>query len=118
MQADGHLVVYDASWQAQWSSGTAGHPGAWLAVQDDGNLVVYDAYGYPIWTRQWQVNAPCPDCPPSVQALGERTARQGSRQSPPQGRRLRFALAQTICRVDPPDKWRTRRRGSSAPQRR
>lgn len=52
MQADGNLVVYDASWQAQWSSGTAGHPGAWLAVQDDGNLVVYDAYGYPIWTRQ------------------------------------------------------------------
>jgi len=51
MQADGNLVVYNASGVPLWSSGTAGYPGAWLAVQGDGNLVVYDYYGYPLWWR-------------------------------------------------------------------
>lgn len=51
MQGDGNLVVYNASGTALWSSGTAGHPGAWLAVQGDSNLVVYDYYGYPLWWR-------------------------------------------------------------------
>jgi hypothetical protein len=38
MQADGNLVVYNSSGQAQWSSRTNGNSGAFLAVQEDGNL--------------------------------------------------------------------------------
>ena len=32
-----------------WPSGSEGHPGAWLVVQNDGNLVVYDAGNQPLW---------------------------------------------------------------------
>ena len=52
MQGDGNFVVYSSGGQPQWSTGTVGHEGAWLAVQSDGNLVIYDAYGYPLWWRQ------------------------------------------------------------------
>jgi surface antigen len=41
MQADGNLVAYTRAGQAVWATGTAGHPGAWTALQDDCNLVVY-----------------------------------------------------------------------------
>jgi hypothetical protein len=32
-----------------WASATAGHPGAYLVVQNDGNLVIYDPQGKALW---------------------------------------------------------------------
>jgi hypothetical protein len=32
-----------------WASGTDGHPGSHLVVQDDGNLVIYAPDGRPVW---------------------------------------------------------------------
>ncbi|QEL14334.1 hypothetical protein [Limnoglobus roseus] len=44
--ADGNLVLNGA----HWASNTAGHPGAFLVIQNDGNLVIYDASGtHPLW---------------------------------------------------------------------
>lgn len=40
MQTDGNVVLYQEG-RVRWATGTAGHPGAWLAMQGDGNLVVY-----------------------------------------------------------------------------
>jgi pimeloyl-ACP methyl ester carboxylesterase len=51
MQHDGNLVIYGQHGHAIWSTGTAGYPGAWFAVQSDSNLVVYDYYGFPLWSR-------------------------------------------------------------------
>jgi len=51
MQHDGNLVIYSTAGNALWSSGTAGYPGARLAVQSDSNLVIYDYYGFPVWSR-------------------------------------------------------------------
>lgn len=48
MQGDGNFVLYAGS-TALWSSNTAGHPGAHLAVQDDGNVVVYQS-STPLWS--------------------------------------------------------------------
>jgi hypothetical protein len=42
MQGDGNFVVYTPQSAPIWHSDTAGHSGAYLAVQDDGNLVLYD----------------------------------------------------------------------------
>lgn len=54
MQTDGNLVVYGATGNILWSSGTAGHPGAWLFMQDDGNAVIYSTpyptAKNPIWS--------------------------------------------------------------------
>lgn len=53
MQGDGNLVDYVHEPNGQtyplWSSGTWGHPGAYVVMQGDGNLVVYTASGTPIW---------------------------------------------------------------------
>ena len=50
MQSDGDLVIYDAARRrAIWSTGTKGHPGAFLAVQDDGNVVIYAGSRAAIW---------------------------------------------------------------------
>lgn len=49
MQTDGNLVAYAGN-QVLWDTGTQGHPGAWLNVQDDGNLVVYDTANRPLWS--------------------------------------------------------------------
>jgi Ricin-type beta-trefoil lectin domain len=49
MQGDGNLVMYDASGNPLWSSGTPGNPGAVTQIQDDGNLVVYNASGGAVW---------------------------------------------------------------------
>jgi hypothetical protein len=41
MQTDGNLVLYNDAGRALWFSGTAGNPGAYLAMQaGDGNLVI------------------------------------------------------------------------------
>lgn len=45
MQSDGNFVVYDASYNALWSTGTDGNSGAFAALQDDGNFVIYDSSG-------------------------------------------------------------------------
>ena len=50
MQADGNLVIYDASGStAVWATNTTGHPGAFLSVQEDGNVVIYTNSYVPIW---------------------------------------------------------------------
>jgi hypothetical protein len=51
MQSDGNFVVYDASNNPKWASGTWGQPGDTLAVQNDGNLVVYQGS-----TPRWSSN--------------------------------------------------------------
>jgi hypothetical protein len=48
MQADGNLVVSDASGSPLWSSATYGYAGAYLKIQNDGNLVI-SCGGQPIW---------------------------------------------------------------------
>jgi hypothetical protein len=48
MQADGNLVLYQDQAVALWSSGTAGHPGAFAAFQSDGNFVVYAPGNVPL----------------------------------------------------------------------
>jgi hypothetical protein len=61
MQGDGNLVLYRNRIvgcriirEAVWSSGTCGHPGAYLVVQNDGNVVIYDPYGRALWnTGTW-----------------------------------------------------------------
>jgi hypothetical protein len=49
MQGDGNFVVY-AGGVGVWSSGTAGNPGAYLAMQTDGNLVVYSPADVSLWS--------------------------------------------------------------------
>jgi hypothetical protein len=50
MQDDGNLVLYNDAGRALWFSGTAGNPGAYLAMQaSDGNLVIYGPSGTPLW---------------------------------------------------------------------
>lgn len=48
MQTDGNLVLY-AGGRARWQSGSAGNPGAQLAMQPDGNAVVYSVSGRALW---------------------------------------------------------------------
>jgi hypothetical protein len=49
MQSDGNFVVYGTAGQvagdACWASGTNGHAGAYLQLQDDGDLVMYPPPG-------------------------------------------------------------------------
>ena len=51
MQTDGNLVLYEFS-APRWRSGTEGHPGARLEVQQDGNLVIYAVDGGVLWASQ------------------------------------------------------------------
>ena len=48
MQTDGNPCVYFAE-QGPWCSGTAGHPGSYLEVQDNGKVVIYDQ-ATALWT--------------------------------------------------------------------
>jgi hypothetical protein len=58
MQNDGNLVVRSVTaHKALWSSGTQGHPGAYLLEQTDGNLVIYQA-GKPLWTTHTAAREP------------------------------------------------------------
>ncbi len=43
MQTDGNLVVYDASGDVEWDSGTSGDPGAYATLRTDGRLALYDS---------------------------------------------------------------------------
>jgi len=52
MQSDGNLVLYAASGQSVWSSGTSGSPGASAVMQADGNLVIYSASDQVLWTTK------------------------------------------------------------------
>jgi hypothetical protein len=52
MQSDGNLVLYSRRFnpiRALWSSGTAGHQGAYAVMQSDGNFVVYSSTGTALW---------------------------------------------------------------------
>ncbi|WP_051740937.1 hypothetical protein [Kitasatospora sp. MBT66] len=63
VQADGNLTAYDAAWRPLWESRTAGHPGAYLAVQNGGNLVVY--YGQrALWWSNYRPADADPECRP------------------------------------------------------
>jgi hypothetical protein len=52
MQDDGNLVSYfneGSNGGPIWNSGTVGHPGASLVLQNDGNMVV-SLNGTPLWS--------------------------------------------------------------------
>jgi hypothetical protein len=56
MQQDGNFCIYSNypdMHNTLACSNTAGHPGAFLAVQDDGNVVIYDAGGV---LSLWETN--------------------------------------------------------------
>jgi len=48
MHPDGNFVLYAEDGSPVWASGTPGHPGAFVTVQNDGNMVIYQS-GKPIW---------------------------------------------------------------------
>lgn len=48
-QTDGNLVIYNASHQPLWATGTLGRGVGRAVMQDDGNLVIYNASGQPLW---------------------------------------------------------------------
>ncbi|MBX3476305.1 MAG: hypothetical protein KF910_01740 [Brevundimonas sp.] len=48
MEPTGNLVAYASDGSVVWASGTAGHPGALLVIQDNGDAVIYDG-STPIW---------------------------------------------------------------------
>lgn len=50
MQTDGNLCLYPTNGNAPICSGTAGHPGAYLIVQDDGHVQIIDG-GMVLWSR-------------------------------------------------------------------
>jgi len=54
LQTDGNLVVYNASNQPIWSSGTNGRSVAYLAMQGDSNLVLRGTDGVAVWTTTTQ----------------------------------------------------------------
>jgi len=54
MQTDGNLTVRGPQNELIWQSGTGGHPGARLVMQNDGNLVIYDG-----WTAVWHTSTCC-----------------------------------------------------------
>jgi hypothetical protein len=55
MQADGNLVMYRAGGtcgcgsDAYWASGTAGHSGDHVTIQNDGNVVIYGSDNSVLW---------------------------------------------------------------------
>lgn len=64
LQADGNFVAYDSSMVPYWDTGTWGHGGAYLAVQDDGHIVVYSPEGSPLWYAP-EALPPPPSDPPA-----------------------------------------------------
>jgi len=55
----GEFVVYDTSGTPLWKSDTAGHPGAYVVIEDNAKhgaiLVVYDPNDLPLWASDSQV---------------------------------------------------------------
>jgi len=49
MDNDGSFVLYNNLNAPVWASGTEGHPGSTLVVQDDANVVIYDSSNDPLW---------------------------------------------------------------------
>lgn len=49
MLSNGNFVAYRNNGTVRWETGTAGHPGAYLVVQDDGNVVVYGPANEVLW---------------------------------------------------------------------
>jgi hypothetical protein len=50
MRSDGNFVLLNSSGAVVWSSGTSGHPGAYLTATSDGNLVIRDRNDFQIWS--------------------------------------------------------------------
>jgi hypothetical protein len=75
MQTDGNFVIYtNHGTKALWQSGTWGHPGAYLDMQDDRNLVIYDRNRRALWASNTWLAPPqecfearpeCPNPPPA-----------------------------------------------------
>lgn len=64
MQGDGNFVLYNPSYVPMFYTGTSGHPGSFLAVQDDGNLVIYGPNGQgALWWIGTDVNNDDPRSP-------------------------------------------------------
>ncbi|WFB88494.1 hypothetical protein [Streptomyces olivaceus] len=49
-QADGNLVVVASDGTTVWQSGTAGHPGAELVLQESGRLLITSVSGSVLWS--------------------------------------------------------------------
>lgn len=60
MQGNGNLVYFVTGTQhTLWSSGTAGHPGAYLTMLNNGNLVIYSASGATtLWSSKTSGHGP------------------------------------------------------------
>jgi hypothetical protein len=61
MQTDGNFVIFGKLPFMRltgpiWATNTAGHPGAWLVVQDDGNVVIYDQGGSWLWDTNTNIS--------------------------------------------------------------
>jgi hypothetical protein len=66
MQTDGNFVLYGHHTNALWASGTSGHGGSALALQDDGNAVIYAPGSKAIWAT----NTVVPAEPPAPSGCG------------------------------------------------
>ncbi|MCF2131861.1 hypothetical protein L1I79_36385 [Strepomyces sp. STD 3.1] len=49
-QTDGNLVVVASDGTTVWQSGTAGHPGAELVLQESGRLLITSVSGSVLWS--------------------------------------------------------------------
>ncbi len=49
MQPDGNFVIKDMAAATVWSTGTGGHPGAYLSINEEA-MTIYDANDVPIWS--------------------------------------------------------------------
>ncbi|KAG5189380.1 hypothetical protein JKP88DRAFT_301904 [Tribonema minus] len=71
MRRDGNLVILDKAGKELWSSGTAGHPGASLVIQDDGQLAICAGHGTSSSDQQGGAN-PIWSAPIGGSAQGEK----------------------------------------------
>jgi hypothetical protein len=55
MQQDGNFVLYSATGDPVWATGTDGYGGSRLVMQDDRNLVIYDPANRPLWATNTEV---------------------------------------------------------------
>jgi peptidoglycan/xylan/chitin deacetylase (PgdA/CDA1 family) len=57
MRRDGDLVLYSASGQTVWASGTRRHPGAYAEMETSGEVVIYTSSGARLWATHTGGNA-------------------------------------------------------------